>query len=243
MPGSFVHLELNTDDTDRAKEFYRDLFGWAYNEWPMGDSIYWGVKTPEPPGGSIQTNPMPYAPSQWIPYISVDDVHDTVARARSAGAEILVDFMPVGDSGELAILRDPSGATVGLWKQLAPTNGQSSSASSNGATTKKSAKKNSAKKSGAKKIAATAAKAESAPAAKPGKSAKAGKKAGKSAGKAVKAAAPAEAPKAAKGGRGKPAAAKAARGGSSAAARGDAPASAKGGKKGKAGKGGKPKKG
>ena len=193
MPGSFVHLELNTDDIDRAKEFYQQLFGWNYLEWPMGDSIYWGVRTPEPPGGGIQTKPMPHAPTQWIPYVSVDDVQDTVARARSAGAEIIVDFMQVGESGQLAILRDPGGATLGLWKQLAPTNGQSGSASTNGATKKKAsakkagakkagAKKAGAKKSGAKKSGAKKAAPAPKPAAQnPGK--KSGKKAGKKPGK------------------------------------------------------------
>src|SRR5262245_37496389 len=179
MPGIFVHLELNTDDTDRAKEFYRDLFGWNYNEWPMGDSIYWGVKTPEPPGGGIQTNPMPHAPAQWVPYVSVDDVHASVARARSAGAEIIVDFMEVGGSGELAMLRDPSGATLGLWKQTAPTNGQSgaSASSKKKSGKKKGGKKAGKKKSGAKKAGGKKGAAKAAKGKKPGK--KAGKKAGK----------------------------------------------------------------
>lgn len=184
MPGSFVHLELNTDDTDRAKEFYRDLFGWNYNEWPMGDSIYWGVKTPEPPGGGIQTNPMPHAPSQWIPYISVDDVHESVERARSAGAEIIVDFMPIQGSGELAILRDPSGATVGLWKQIAPPP-KEASASAGKKASKKAGKKKAAKAAKPAKASAKAAK-------ETGKKAKKAKKAAKAA-KAAKAEAPAAA--------------------------------------------------
>jgi predicted enzyme related to lactoylglutathione lyase len=184
MPGSFVHLELNTDDTDRAKEFYKQLFGWDYLEWPMGEHMYWGVKTPEPPGGGIQTNPMPHAPAQWVPYVSVDDVRDTVARARTAGAEILVDFMEIGGAGELAVLRDPSGATLGLWKQTAPTNGQSASASAGGKK-KSGAKKAGAKKAGAKKAGAKKAAAKKGGKKKAGKAAapKAKKKAGKKAGK------------------------------------------------------------
>jgi predicted enzyme related to lactoylglutathione lyase len=201
MPGSFVHLELNTDDIDRAKEFYQQLFGWNYLEWPMGDSIYWGVKTPEPPGGGIQTKPMPHAPTQWVPYISVEDINDTVARARSAGAEIIVDFMKVGDAGEMAIVRDPTGATIGLWKEVARTNGQSGAASASGAAKKKSSKKAGAEKAGAKKAASKPAAAKkgaakkgaakkggakkaasaAAPAPTPGKSS--GKKAGKKSGK------------------------------------------------------------
>ncbi len=174
MPGSFVHLELNTDDTDRAKEFYQQLFGWKYQDWPMGESMYYGITTPEQPGGGIQTNPMPHAPSQWVPYVSVDDIHDTVSRARSAGAEIIVDFMKVGESGELAILRDPSGATLGLWKQVAPAPAASSAA-------KKSAKKKGGAKGTAKKKGGAKGTAKKKGAAKKGAAKKgaAKKKAGK----------------------------------------------------------------
>jgi uncharacterized protein len=183
MPGSFVHLELNTDDTDRAKEFYQQLFGWDYTEWPMGDSIYWGVKTPQPPGGGIQTKPMPHAPTQWVPYISVDDVHDTVARARSAGAEIIVDFMKVGDAGEMAIVRDPTGATIGLWKEIAqaaaPASGAAKKKSGKKAGAKKAAAAPAAKKSGKK---GAAKKAASAPAPAPSSSKKSGPSSSKTSG-------------------------------------------------------------
>ena len=40
MPGAFVHLELHTDDTHDAKAFYKELFGWDYNDVPMGDAVY-----------------------------------------------------------------------------------------------------------------------------------------------------------------------------------------------------------
>jgi uncharacterized protein len=181
MPGSFVHLELNTDDTDRAKEFYQQLFGWKYQDWPMGDSMYYGLVTPEPPGGGIQTNPMPHAPSQWVPYVSVEDIHDTVARARSAGAEIVVDFMKVGESGELAILRDPSGATLGLWKQTAAAAAAASSGgkkkgAKKGGAKKGAAKKGAAKKGGAKKGGAKKGAAKKGAAKKGATKKKAGKK-------------------------------------------------------------------
>ena len=171
MPGSFVHLELNTDDTDRATAFYRELFGWNFNEWPMGDSIYWGFSPSEPPGGGVQRKPMPDAPTQWMPYISVEDVHSTVDRARSAGAEIIVDFMPIDGAGELAILRDPTGAAFGLWKST--SNGQSAQSTASAAEASGGTKTRGGKKAGAKKAGK--------------KAGKVGKNAGKKAGKAGKA--------------------------------------------------------
>ena len=41
MGNPFVHLELNTTDLAKAKEFYGTLFGWKFEDMDMGpDGIY-----------------------------------------------------------------------------------------------------------------------------------------------------------------------------------------------------------
>ena len=36
MANPFVHLELNTPDLTKAKEFYSALFGWQFQDMDMG---------------------------------------------------------------------------------------------------------------------------------------------------------------------------------------------------------------
>ena len=36
MANPFVHLELNTPDLAKAKEFYGTLFGWKFDDMDMG---------------------------------------------------------------------------------------------------------------------------------------------------------------------------------------------------------------
>ncbi len=36
MANPFVHIELHTGDTSRAKEFYNGLFSWKLEDVPMG---------------------------------------------------------------------------------------------------------------------------------------------------------------------------------------------------------------
>jgi predicted enzyme related to lactoylglutathione lyase len=120
MPGAFVHLELHTDDTHGAKAFYQELFGWSYNDVPMGDAIYTMVASPNVPGAGMQHKGLPDAPTMWLPYLTVDDVQHSVARARELGAEVIVEFMEAPGFGAGAILRDPTGATFGIWKSEAP---------------------------------------------------------------------------------------------------------------------------
>jgi predicted enzyme related to lactoylglutathione lyase len=55
----------------------------------------------------------------WLPYVQVDDVKKTVAKARKLGAEILVDYMEIGDMGAIGIFTDPSGAALGVWAMAA----------------------------------------------------------------------------------------------------------------------------
>jgi predicted enzyme related to lactoylglutathione lyase len=56
------------------------------------------------------------APPHWLAYVGVDDIQASTKRAKELGAAILQDVMQVGDFGWMSILRDPTGATLALWK-------------------------------------------------------------------------------------------------------------------------------
>lgn len=115
MPNAFVHIELNTDDLKRARGFYGKLFKWKIAAYP-GMPSYLGVDTGKnSTGGGMQKKPMPEAPNAWLPYVEVDDVKKTIAKAKKLGAEIIVDFMPIGDMGAIGVFVDPSGAALGVW--------------------------------------------------------------------------------------------------------------------------------
>jgi uncharacterized protein len=62
---------------------------------------------------------MPNAPSAWMAYVQVDDVRAATDKAKSLGATILRDVTQVTDEGFLSIIRDPTGATLGLWQAKA----------------------------------------------------------------------------------------------------------------------------
>jgi len=60
--------------------------------------------------------PMPGVPSMWLPYVHVDDIAAATAQARSLGAEIVRDVTEVPGYGWFSIIKDPTGAGLGLWK-------------------------------------------------------------------------------------------------------------------------------
>jgi predicted enzyme related to lactoylglutathione lyase len=63
----------------------------------------------------MQVKMMPDAPTMWLPYVEVDDVKKSIAKAEKAGAKIVVPFMEIGPNGSLGIFVDPNGAALGVW--------------------------------------------------------------------------------------------------------------------------------
>lgn len=117
MANPFVHVELNTGDPAAAKKFYRRIFGWKLEDTKMGPGrVYTMVDVGKGTGGGIQQKPMPEAPTMWLPYVLVDDVKQTMAKARKAGAQVHVEYLEVPGYGALGVFGDPTGATLAVWQ-------------------------------------------------------------------------------------------------------------------------------
>jgi predicted enzyme related to lactoylglutathione lyase len=119
MANPFVHVELNTTDVDKSKDFYGKLFDWKLEDVPMGESTYTVIKVGTGTGGGIMKHPVPGATSAWLAYVEVDDIATATKKARSLGATIMKDVTEVMGMGWLSILVDPTGAALGLWKSKA----------------------------------------------------------------------------------------------------------------------------
>jgi uncharacterized protein len=58
------------------------------------------------------------APPHWLPYVAVDDVDATIARARKLGARIPVDPEDIPGIGRFGVLEDPTAAVLAVLKPL-----------------------------------------------------------------------------------------------------------------------------
>ncbi|HEY3275544.1 MAG TPA: VOC family protein [Syntrophorhabdaceae bacterium] len=114
MGNPFVHAELHTKDPERAKEFYKGLFDWEYEEVP--EINYTVIKVGEGTGGGMMMSPIPDAPAQWVPYVLVEDVALSTRRAESLGAEVLVNVTDIPDTGWFSMLLDPTGAAFAIFQ-------------------------------------------------------------------------------------------------------------------------------
>jgi predicted enzyme related to lactoylglutathione lyase len=114
-PGTFCWVELTTSDARGAQDFYWSLFGWEGRDIPVGDEgIYVlmqldGLQV----SGIAQIDQTPPA---WMSFVSVDDATSTTARAAELGATVVMEPFDVDEHGRMAIIRDPTGATLALWQ-------------------------------------------------------------------------------------------------------------------------------
>ena len=117
MGNPFVHIELNTTNLGKARDFYQSLFGWKLQDMDMGPAgSYTTIGVGEGTGGGMMTHPMPGAPSLWIPYVAVDNLAAATKKAKELGAKAIKENQPVQDMGAFSIITDPTGATLGLWE-------------------------------------------------------------------------------------------------------------------------------
>jgi predicted enzyme related to lactoylglutathione lyase len=115
MANPFVHLELSTPDTAKAKEFYGKFFNWTFTDNDMGGGmIYSTFKPDDGPGGGMMT--MPGAPTQWLAYVGVDDIHAATAKGKSLGATVIRDVQEVPNVGWFTIFNDPTGAMIAIFQ-------------------------------------------------------------------------------------------------------------------------------
>ncbi len=129
MTGRVVHFEVPFSDGERARNFYKQAFGWQLNEMP--ELKYTIVSTgpvaepgmPAEPGyiggGMFEREPaFPQGPVITIDVQSIDDALETI---RSLGGEAVGEKTPVGEMGFAAYFKDTEGNIMGLWETAVPS--------------------------------------------------------------------------------------------------------------------------
>ncbi len=68
MANPFVHVELTTTDTGKAKAFYGALFDWKLDDMEMAPGFtYTMIRVGEGTGGGMMKTPAPGVPTAWLP--------------------------------------------------------------------------------------------------------------------------------------------------------------------------------
>ncbi len=120
-----VHFEIPVDDLERAKKFYKNVFGWKMGSLPGMEYIMTCTTPvdesymPKEPGainGAImkRQHPIDYP----VITIGVQDIDDAMKNIKKMGGEIIREKMQIWNVGYATYFKDTEGNIIGLWQKI-----------------------------------------------------------------------------------------------------------------------------
>lgn len=118
--GTITWFDLTVDDADTVRDFYADVVGWT----PVGlDMGGYNDYVMSPPGSTDGAAGVCHArganaglPAQWMIYINVADLDQSMEKCTARGGEILTKVRTMPGYGRYCVIRDPAGAVASLFE-------------------------------------------------------------------------------------------------------------------------------
>ena len=117
-----AHFAINADDVERARRFYEQVFGWAFETWGPPDfyRIDTGSDGSHPSiGGALQARRTLVSGERTVGFectVAVDDVHAVCRATVEAGGQVLMEPTTIAGVGELVFVQDSEGNAVGAMR-------------------------------------------------------------------------------------------------------------------------------
>ena len=109
--------DLFSSDTDKAKEFYGELFGWTtMDPGPEYGGYFLFQKDGKVVAGCMANDGEQGVPDAWTIYLSTDDADRTAEATKANGGQVHMEPMDVTQNGRFTMLGDPGGAAIGAWE-------------------------------------------------------------------------------------------------------------------------------
>ena len=117
-PGLVGWFDLAVDDADGIRDFYEKVVGWKSTGTDMGeyqDYCMSPAGSDEPIGGIChKKGPNAGMPSQWLMYINVENLDQSIKSCCDLGGKIVCEPRDLGSFGSVAVIEDPAGAVVAI---------------------------------------------------------------------------------------------------------------------------------
>jgi predicted enzyme related to lactoylglutathione lyase len=120
MP-TIVHFEIPSDDIERSKKFYNELFGWNIEKWSgLSEGMeYWLISTVDDKGNKAVGGGMMKRQSpqqQGINYFDVKSVQVSSAKVEQLGGKVIMPKSPVPGMGYMAVCKDSENNGFGIFE-------------------------------------------------------------------------------------------------------------------------------
>lgn len=118
--GSITWRDLTVKDAGKVRDFYAAVVGWKVAEVDMGGYADYSMVAPngETVAGVCHARGANTGvPPQWLMYVTVADMDESVARCEELGGKVLTPVKALGD-GLFAVIQDPAGAVCALYQPV-----------------------------------------------------------------------------------------------------------------------------
>jgi len=118
--GKIGWVDLTVDDAEGLGAFYRSVVGWTSEGVDMGgyqDHCMVPADGPAVAGVCHARGANAGLPAQWLIYITVADLEQSLTRCRALGGSVLREPRGLGGMGRFAVVRDPAGAVCALFQK------------------------------------------------------------------------------------------------------------------------------
>lgn len=128
---NIAYFEIPADDMERAKKFYKTVFGWDIRHIPMegvpedyqsvmtGDAVTikgQGYEMSQLNSGGMMKRVFPE--QKITNYVQVESLDDALKVVRENGGKQFRDTVNVPNIGLITIIEDTEGNLLGLWQPV-----------------------------------------------------------------------------------------------------------------------------
>jgi predicted enzyme related to lactoylglutathione lyase len=114
--GKFVWHEQVSSNPEQAQKFYTELFGWSTEVFKPGEVDYTMISSGGQSHGGFGKAMEGAPPPHWLSHVRVENVDETIEKAKSAGGKLAAGPFEMGEVGRMAIIADPQGAYISAYQ-------------------------------------------------------------------------------------------------------------------------------
>ena len=118
--GKIFWQDLTVENAEQVKDFYSNVVGWAFEKVNQGDYDDYNMINPEDKevvaGICHQRGVNKTIPSQWLNYVMVENLDNSIAQCLAHGGKIIDGPKSMGQA-KFVVIQDPAGAYLALMQE------------------------------------------------------------------------------------------------------------------------------
>jgi predicted enzyme related to lactoylglutathione lyase len=116
--GAITWTDITVENAKEIRDFYSEVVGWQSTPVNMAEYNDFSMNTPET-GKTVSgichaRGVNADLPSQWLIYITVENIDKSSDHCVRLGGKILTGPKSMGDYGRFCVIQDPAGAVAAL---------------------------------------------------------------------------------------------------------------------------------